>query len=294
MTYSMIFAAVGITVAFGIIITYLGITPPETAPTPTGDSLIKLRARKIWTFFDTINHTHMWIGVILGVIVTLISKMPAMLFIVPIGAILIPTLFVSPQARRIEKLQAVETWTRSLGGILTSGSSIEEALRASVHSTPDAIKPEVARLAARLSAGQNIEPALREWADEMNHQTTDMIAAALIQGARSRQGGLSEALAELAVIVSERVRISQQIEADRAKPRATVRSVTIITLILAGAMITLGSTFTSAYTTPLGQLVLTVLCSAYLASLWWLRALMSRTDTSRFLNSTRHSAKAGA
>ena len=52
----------------------------------------------------------------------------------------------------IARLEAMEEWTRSLAGVLTVGVGLEEALVATLRSTPGSIRPEVAQLVARLRA----------------------------------------------------------------------------------------------------------------------------------------------
>ena len=124
----------------------------------------------------------------------------------------------------------MEEWTRSLSGVLTVGVGLEQALVATLRSTPDPIRPEVTRLVARLRARWATEDALRAFADELDDATGDLIAANLILGARRRGAGLASVLEGLAESVAADVRARREVEADRAKPRATARWVTIITV----------------------------------------------------------------
>ena len=66
----------------------------------------------------------------------------------------LPALLSAPAAgSTISRLEAMEEWTRSLAGVLTVGIGFEEALVATLRSAPDPIRPEVARLVARLGPG---------------------------------------------------------------------------------------------------------------------------------------------
>ncbi len=85
---------------------------------------------------------------------------------------------------------------------------------------------EVHRLVARLRARWVTEDALRAFADELDDSTGDLVAANLILGARRRGAGLASVLEGLAESVAADVRARRQVEADRAKPRATARWVT--------------------------------------------------------------------
>jgi len=86
--------------------------------------------------------------------------------------------------------------------------------------------------------------------------------------------------------VAEDVRTRRQIEADRAKPRSTARAVTFITLGVL-ALLALNRTYVEPYTSPLGQALLAVLLSAYVATLLWMRQMTSGRPTPRFLTATR-------
>ena len=146
----------------------------------------------------------------------------------------------------------MEEWTRSLSGVLTVGVGLEQALVATLRSTPAPIAPEVTRLVARLRARWVTEDALRAFADELDDATGDLIAANLILGARRRGAGLASVLEGLAESVAADVRARRQVEADRAKPRATARWVTLIS---AGVLVILAvsGTYVEPYQSPLGQ-----------------------------------------
>src|SRR3546814_18465737 len=122
----------------------------------------------------------------------------------------------------------MEEWTRSLAGVLTVGIGLEQALVTTERSTTSAIRPEVQRLVARLRSRWNTEEAIRAFADELDDATGDLVAANLILAARRRGAGLAQVLESLAESVAADVRARRQIEADRAKPRAPARWVTII------------------------------------------------------------------
>src|SRR3954471_21574850 len=96
------------------------------------------------------------------------------------------------------------------------------------------------------------------FADDLDDATGDLVAANLILGARRRGAGLASVLESLAESVAADVRARREIEADRAKPCATARWVTIITLSVLG-FLALSGDYVAPFGTPLGQLLLTVL-----------------------------------
>jgi Flp pilus assembly protein TadB len=187
-----------------------------------------------------------------------------------------------PAAVRIDRLEAMEEWTRSLSGVLTVGVGLEQALVATLRSTPAPISGEVSRLVARLRARWATEDALRAFADELDDATGDLVAANLILGARRRGAGLASVLEGLAESVAADVRARRQVEADRAKPRATARWVTLISASVL-VILAVSGTYVEPYGSPLGQLILVVLLAAYVATLIWMRRMATGRPLPRFL-----------
>ena len=108
---------------------------------------------------------------------------------------------------------------------------------------------------ARLRARWATEEALRAFADELDDATGDLVAANLILGARRRGAGLASVLEGLAESVAADVRARRQVEADRAKPRATARWVTLISVSVL-VVLALSGDYVEPYGTPLGQVLL--------------------------------------
>lgn len=207
--------------------------------------------------------------------------------VLPIAVLGMPVLLASPaDTGRIGKLDGIAEWTRNLSGVLVAGQGLEQALTASLRSCPDAVRPEVAGLVARLRGRWPTEAALRAFADDLDDATGDLVAAALILGSRKRGPGLAGMLTGLAESAAADVRARRQIEADRAKPRTIAR---LVTLLSAGALTVLALTgsFLEPYRTPLGQIILLVLLACYTASLVWLRKAAQSPPSARFLGVSR-------
>ena len=218
-----------------------------------------------------------------GVVAWLITGWPLAVLLAPAAAVGLPMLLAAPPAAaRIGRLEAMEEWTRSLAGVLTVGVGLEQALVATLRSTPAPIAAEVGRLVARLRARWTTEDALRAFADELNDATGDLVAANLILGARRRGAGLASVLEGLAESVATDVRARRQVEADRAKPRATARWVTLISASVL-VILAVSGTYVEPYRSPLGQLILVALLSAYVGTLIWMRRMAMGRPLPRFL-----------
>ena len=222
----------------------------------------------------------------MGVVIATATGFVLAIVVLPLAVVGVPYLAASsPQARRIARLEGIAEWTRNLSGVLSVGVGLEQALIATLRSTPEAIRPEVGRLVARLHARWRTEPALRAFADDLDDATGDMVAGALILSSRRRGAGLAAVLTGLAETVAEDVTARRKVESDRAKPRQTARIVTGISVVALVAL-ALSGTFMAPYATPLGQLVLAILLAAYAATLVWMRKMTQGKPLPRFLHTT--------
>ncbi|MGZ6583123.1 MAG: type II secretion system F family protein [Solirubrobacteraceae bacterium] len=279
-------ALAGALIAAGLVAIVIGLRPApinDTAPPRASRRPLTRRTRAL-----------LLTGLALGILGWLATGWILALLVGPVTLIGLPLLLAAPPAvSQIVRLEAMEEWTRSLAGVLTVGIGLEQALVATLRSTPASINPEVHRLVARLRARWDTEAALRAFADELDDSTGDLIAANLILGARRRGAGLASVLEGLAESVAADVRARREVEADRAKPRTTARWVTIISLAVL-AILAISGSYIEPYRSPLGQVLLVALLSAYVATLIWMRQMANGRPLPRFLTDHSHHDEAPA
>lgn len=274
-------AIAGAIAAIGLVIAVIGArrttTPPSAAPAVRRRRQGRA-ARSGWA---------RWRSPIaggIGLVVWAISGWPVAGALVTATIIGLPILLGTNAvaARQIARVEAIEEWTRRLSDILVAGVGLEQALTASLRTCPAALRTEVASLVARLSARWPTEQALRAFADDVDDAAADLVVAALVLASRRRGPGLARVLTSVADSVAEDVAVRRKVEAERAKPRATARAVTLITLGVVGIG-ALNGTYLTPYSGPLGQLVLAVIATAFIACLAWMRALTLSPPEPRFL-----------
>lgn len=230
------------------------------------------------------------VGVVGGVVLWLVTGWLVWIVIVPVAAVGVPFLLGrGPEPKKLERLEGLETWARGLAGLTIAGSGLEQTIIASVGSSPDSVREEVATLAARLNARWPTRAALRKFADDLADPTGDLIVAHLLLAERVRGDGLAAALEDLAKSISEEVQVRRQIEADRARPRQAVRITTLATVVLLGVMPFI-SQFMAPYRTPLGQLILIVLIGVDAVMLLWLKRITAGKPTPRILTALNDQA----
>ncbi|MEU9190822.1 type II secretion system F family protein [Streptomyces sp. NPDC048484] len=183
---------------------------------------------------------------------------------------------------RIGQLEALSEWTQRLAGLLRLGMGLEQAMMTSRKGAPHELAPQIVNLSDRLRLGWRPEGALRAFAGELDDVTADKVVAALILSVNDRGPGLAQALEDLAGTVRDEVARKRSIEADRAKPRTTVRWMTIMTVgvVVAGFFV---PSYTKPYSTLLGQLVLAFLTAGFIGVLALMRQLGNFRRIPRFL-----------
>ena len=279
-------AVAGALVTGGLLLLVWALIPrPSAPPAPRRSALRQRRGVAAWWSALSARMRMAFVAsIVVGVVIAVLTGMVLAVVFLPLCVIGIPVLTASStEDRTIERLEAITEWTRNLASVLTVGVGLEQALIATLRSTPPPIREEVGRLVARLQARWNTDAALRAFADDLDDPTGDMVAAALLLSARKRGAGLANVLSALASTVAEDVSARRKIEADRAKPRSTARIATLISAVALVAM-TLTGQYMAPYATPMGQIVLGVLLGLYAAVLVWMRRMTQGKPLPRFLS----------
>lgn len=267
----------------GLLVIVLGFLPAPVSNGPKPPSRLQIAFLDARVRFGRQRLMLAGAGFIGGVILWLITGWIVWIVIVPLAAVGVPWLLGNGgEQRKLDRLEGLETWTRGLAGLTVAGSSLEQTIIASVNSSPDSIREEVALLAARLNARWPTRSALRKFADDLADPTGDLIVAHLLLAERVRGAGLANALEDLAQSISEEVGVRRKIEADRAKPRQAIKITTIATVVLIGLMPFI-SQFMAPYKTPLGQLLLAVWIGLDVVMLLWLKRITAGKPTPRIL-----------
>lgn len=191
--------------------------------------------------------------------------------LVPALALGLPRLLALPKPRDVEIMEALDRWVRSLAAALTTGKSIADAIRISRRTAPPLLRDELNLLVARLNNRWDTRDALLRFADALDSPDADAVIAALILASRRGAGGASATLQALADSLQDQLKGRRLIETERSKPYVVVRQVTLISLVTLALVLIVSPGFFAPYRTPLGQVILSVLLTAYLGSLVLMR-----------------------
>ncbi|MFV0428368.1 MAG: type II secretion system F family protein [Arachnia sp.] len=239
--------------------------------------------RQMWTTLPQWRRITAVSAVVAGVAVAPITGWLLAAVLLPAAAVVIPSLLAEPPQREIALLAGLDRWVRLLGPSIATGKSIRDAIIVTRGQVPEVLTEPVSRLVARLDQGWTTREALLQTADEVSSADADAVLAAMALSASRGGIGTRSTLSALSQTIQDRLRALREIAAERAKPRAVVKQVTLITLIVLGGALVLGRSFFTPYTTPIGQVIALSLAAAYLGSLIMLRRRTTTPPTPRFL-----------
>jgi len=182
------------------------------------------------------------------------------------------------------RITALASWCEQLRDLLSAEHGIIGTIGATAGTCPEPIRPEVARLATRLSR-QQPTTAIRQFATEIDNPSGDLIASVLVL-AMSRSSRTSELLSELALTIRDRAAMRLRVEADRSGQRSEARFIVGFSAVAIGGVVVFGrdSDFLDAYDDSTGQLVLLVVAGFFALGGWWMSRLTRFERPARFLS----------
>lgn len=238
-----------------------------------------------WERLDKRMRITIVVGLIAGVLVAVITRLPAMVLAVPAAIIGLPLLLGKPQTRERDQLAALEVWARSLAAAAETGAfTLPEVIGITRGSAPDILRGPVDRLYARMTSTWSPSRSLREFASELNSDSADEVVVYLIQATEYSAGGLAKALSSVADALKQQEKLQTEVYFEREKPRRSLTMMTWIAGATLGIVIIASGTVQMAfYRTPLGGFVMAVLLGLFVLTLVWAKATVRTKPPARVL-----------
>ncbi|MGW7514141.1 type II secretion system F family protein [Streptomyces sp. NPDC054796] len=180
------------------------------------------------------------------------------------------------------RIEGIAGWTETLRDTLAAAAGLEQAIMATAHTAPKAVRPYTLGLAARMAGGERLSAGLRRLQADLADPTADLVIAALTLAAQYEARHLGPLLGELAATARAQVQMRQRVEAGRARMRTTVRVVVATTLTFAGGLMVLNPDFLSPYDSAVGQLMLLGIGAIFTAAFTWIRRIARIESPQRF------------
>jgi tight adherence protein B len=284
----MVAALLGACVGFGlvvIVVALVGVDIGELRPRIGG-------AKKVSGAIEG-GTRRLILALVLGVVVGLVTRWPVAAILGGLAGFFLPSITGGKHARehKIALIEGVASWAEMLRDTMAGAGGLEQSIIASAGVAPEAIRPQVTRLASRLERDR-LAPALRDFADEIDDPAGDLVVAALVLAADKSPKRLGDLLGRLAVSAREEVNMRLRVDAGRARTRTSVRVTTGATAVFALGMLVLNRDYLEPYNTFVGQVVLAMVGACFGVAYWWMAKAATSDEQTRFLTRDLDSVRA--
>lgn len=251
-----ILTSLGVVIVLGgIFAALLSLIPSAENAAAKAPNRIQVRLQSMRAGFSRRTQILLLVGAMAGLLFWFATGWVIFIIAIPLAILGMPAIFSDQgEKSQTDKLDAIETWTRSLSGLIVTGTPLERALTSSLSNAKPEIYREVSRLVARLEGRWSTMDALQAFADDLKDPTGDLVVMHMMLASKEQGTGLVNALNDLAQTVFDEVRVRRQVTSDRSKPRWNARVVTGMTIGLLLA-IPLMSSFSEPYKSPIGQIM---------------------------------------
>ena len=228
------------------------------------------------------------IGAVVGVLLLLLTRWIVLAVAGGCLVFLWPMLFGGSRQEKLAaaKIEALAAWAESLRDTIAGAVGLEQAIPSTVYAASPAIRPTLILLADRMRMRVPLGVALRQFADELDNPTADLIVSALIMNARLRGPGLRHLLGALADTARAELDMRQRIAASRAGTRRSAQIVVIFSILVMLGLALFNRSFVAPYESVQGQLVLLVVVILFALGMMWMRRLSGVRLPRRFLTVT--------
>ncbi len=227
------------------------------------------------------------LGVGAGVVIGMITRWPVAALLLGLAGYMVPSITGGREAREaaIARIEAIATWAEMLRDTMAGAGGLEQSIIACAGVAPAAIRTEVRHLAARLER-ERLTVALREFADEIDDPTGDLVVAALLLAADKNPKRLGALLGMLAQSARAEVEMRLRVETGRARTRASVKVISVATVLFATGLTVLNREYLEPYNSLFGQLMMLVVGLCFATSFLWLAHASRLPGNERFLSAT--------
>ena len=272
-------ALLGALFAVGVVTLFVALRPvaPVDVPPPKPDKASRGRQVENLTI-------RLALGLGAAVVIGAITGWPMAALLVGIAAFMAPSMLGGGAIRqaKLDRIEGIAGWAEMLRDTMAGSGGLEQSIIATAGIAPTAIRPEVVRLAARLER-ERLAPALRQFAEDIDDPSGDLVVAALVLAADKSPKRLGDLLGRLAVAARSDVTMRLRVETGRARTRTSVKVITIFTTLFALFLMLFSGDYLEAYDSMAGQAVLGLVGACFAGSFLWLARAFREDEGERFL-----------
>lgn len=191
------------------------------------------------------------------------------------------------------RIEALANWTESLRDTIAGAVGLEQAIPATVYASSPVIRSQLALLADRMRVRVPLPQALRQFADDLDDPTADLVLSALVMNSRLRGPGLRQLLGSLAATARAELDMRQRVSASRAGTRRSAQIVVVFSGLVVLGLAVFNRDFVKPYNSVTGQLVLLVVLALFTLGMMWMRRLAGVRLPRRFLTAKAVASQGG-
>ena len=202
------------------------------------------------------------------------GSLPLALAAVPVDTAA-PLLFLSLRAgrRRARFEEQLPATLHLLAGALQAGHSLQQAVATAAQEAGDAIAGELQRVLTEARLGRPLEVAFEAMAQRLGSVDFQWTVMA-INLQRQVGGNLAEVLGTVGQTIRERAALQRQVRALSAEGRLSCTILTVLPVLMFGALLVLNPVFLAPlYTTRTGLLMLVVAAVLMVVGVVWMKKL---------------------
>jgi tight adherence protein B len=224
------------------------------------------------------------LGIGVAVVVGVVTRWPMAALLLGLAGFLAPSLLGGEAQRKakLDRVEGIAAWAEMLRDTMAGSGGLEQSIIATAGVAPPAIRREVVRLAARLER-ERLAPALREFADELDDPSGDLVVAALILAADKSPKRLGDLLGRLADSARDEVNMRLRVDAGRSRTRTSVKVITVFTTLFAAFLIVFNRSYLEPYDSLVGQMVMAFVGLCFGGAFTWLARTFRVEEDERFL-----------
>ena len=182
-----------------------------------------------------------------------------------------------------ELVEGIATFAELLRDSVSSAAGLEQAIRTVAGSVPQVIRPAVVRLTADMRYGRT-EDALRQFAEEVAHPTSDFVVAALLTAVQHQTRDLSGLLTQLSDSARDECRLYMRVWVSRARTRSAVRIVGASLAAFVGALFLFSPAYLAPYASMTGAVALVVVACGFASGLYLLDRMATFSPPGRLIS----------
>ena len=184
--------------------------------------------------------------------------------------------------RHEARTEAIALWTEMLRDSMGTARGVEGVLVATAAAAPVAIRPEIQRMAQRLSS-EPLGDVLDDLASDLDHPLGDLVVTALRLTSTTGGRRVREVLADLAAAAYAEAESHRRIAVARQRPRAALKYTALIIGGFVGLLAVFSRRYLEPYDSAVGQVVLAAVGFYWAAGLWWMHRMGRSNPVPRFL-----------